>query len=196
MTEWKLFGDTIPECATPDWYYERPTAPHLEQEGHRQRLLLTAEVVAEAVRRGGRDIVDLGAGDGGLLQAVRECDVNVPAWGYDLQPSNVTAAIDRNVSVELADFDRDDLRWADIVVISEVLEHLPDPHGMVRRIFDSGARWLIATSPYTETDASHYGFHLWAFDKDGYKAMIENAGWKVCSVHTAWISQIVLAERA
>lgn len=195
MAEWKLFGDTIPEHATPGWYAERDHAPHLEQEGHRQRLLLTAEMVREAVNRGGTSLVDLGAGDGGLLQAVRELGVEIPAWGYDLQPSNVAASVERKVSVELGDFDVDPIRWADIAVMSEVLEHLPDPHAMVARIHAAGPRFLIATSPYTETDQSHYGFHLWAWDIPGYAAMFEAADWQVVMRDTAWISQVLLLER-
>lgn len=199
MAEWRFFdAGTTPEYATAEWYAERDHAPHLEQDGHRQRLLVTAEVVAEAVRRGGQTIVDLGAGDGGLLQAVRECVVStVPAWGYDLQPSNVTAAAGRCVQVDLIDFDHDPIDWADIVVMSEVLEHLVDPHAMVTRIFnESDARWLIATSPYTETPDSHYGYHLWGWDLPGYQQMLESGGWQHVSTSTAWISQIVLMERA
>lgn len=197
MSEWKLFGDTIPDYTTPAWYAERDAAPHLEQEGHRQRLLETAASVWEAFPMVGTDhvtVVDLGAGDGGLLSLLDHPQVT--CWGYDLQPTNVKAAADRGVDVTLADFDCDPIRWADIVVISEVLEHLIDPHAMVRRIHDSAASFLVATSPYTETDESHYGFHTWAWDQAGYRSMIEGAGWRVLETRTAWISQIVLAERA
>lgn len=199
MSEWRLFeADTVPECATVDWYAQRDRAPHLEQEGHAQRLVQTAAAVFEAVIAMAPSdtvtVVDLGAGDGGLLSLIQQ-HPRVDCWGYDLQPSNIKGAIERGVDVTLTDFD-DDIRWADIVVISEVLEHLVDPHGMLRRIHDSGARYLVATSPYTETADSHYEHHLWAWDLDGYRTMIEAAGWRVISTDTAWISQIVLAERA
>lgn len=201
MAEWKLYGDEIPDCATPEWYAERDHAPHLEQEGHRQRLLLTAELVEDAVQRmrvgpPPDGICDLGAGDGGLLQAIRERGVRVPAWGYDLQPTNVKAAIDRGVSVELADFDVDPIRFANIVVASEVIEHLPDPHAFVRWVAASQARYFIATSPYTETPSGHYDFHLWAWDLVGYRKLFEDAGWVVLRQETAWISQCLLLGRA
>jgi methyltransferase family protein len=195
--EWRLYGDEIPECATAEWYRERDAAPHLEQEGHRERLLLTAEMVEDAVRRPGivSDICDLGAGDGGLLQAVRERGIRLPAWGYDLQPTNVKAAIDRGVNVQLADFDIDPVRWADVVVASEVIEHLPDPHAFIRWVAASPARFFVATSPYTETPGNAYEHHLWAWDLVGYRQLLEQAGWVVLRQETAWISQILLCGR-
>lgn len=197
MAEWQLFpAGTVPECATPEWYRGRDAAPHLEQEGHRQRLLLTAQFVAETVDRGSRDICDLGAGDGGLIQAVREAGVTVPAWGYDLQPTNVAAAEARGVSVELVNVLAEPVRYADTLVLAEVLEHLVDPHGLLTRLADTDARWLVASSPYTETPDAHYDFHLWAWDLDGYRALLDNNGWRVVRQETAWISQVLLAERA
>lgn len=202
MAEWRLFGDEIPEHATPAWYADRPHAGHLEQEGHRERLLLTADMVVDAVQRlrqtgPGADhgICDLGAGDGGLLQAVRERGVRLAAWGYDLQPTNVKAAIDRRVDVQLADFDVAPVRFGDVTVASEVIEHLPDPHSFVRWVAASGARFFVATSPYTETPESHYAFHLWAWDQVGYRKLLEDAGWVVLRQETAWISQCLLLGR-
>lgn len=198
MAEWQLFdAGTVPEYATAEWYAERDAAPHLEQEGHRERLWLTAQMVGRAADRGAANIVDLGAGDGGLLQAVRELGHHdLPAWGYDLQPTNVAAAAARGVDVTFLDFNVDDPEWADVAVAAEVIEHLVDPHGFVRRIHDAGVPYLVASSPYTETPEAHYGYHLWAWDLPGYKAMIEAAGWRVLFQETAWISQVLLAERA
>lgn len=201
MTEWRLFPEgTIPEWATPEWYADRDVAPHLEQDGHRDRLLLTADMVADAISRGGddlADVVDLGAGDGGLLSILTGPGQR---WGYDLQPTNVAAAEARGEMVELADvvaeWPRTYQDEADVVVATEFLEHLVDPHDMVRRIAATRARYLIASSPYTETDQSHYEFHLWAFDEEGYRALLENNGWRVLRQERSWIAQVVLAERA
>lgn len=195
MSEWKLFGGDSSPFATREFYADRDAAPHLEQEGHRERILAAVELIDQAVKEGGQTVVDLGAGDGGLLQAIREADIRVPAWGYDLQPANIAAAFARKTSVELVDVLSEPIRWADIAVACEFLEHLVDPHTMVRRIHDAGCNWLIASSPYTETDQAHYDFHLWAWDFDGYRQLLESNGWRVIDVRTAWISQIVLAAR-
>jgi trans-aconitate methyltransferase len=153
-------------------------------------------VSSAVLNYGGKDIVDLGAGDGGLIRLLQEDSIRVPMWGYDLQPTNKAGAAERGVDVEIMDFTRDTITWADVVVMAEVLEHLQEPHAMLRRVLEtSSARYLIASSPYTETREDHYIYHLWAWDQLGYESMIEAAGWRVISTDTAWISQIVLADR-
>lgn len=198
--EWQLFTtEAPPEWTTPEWYASREAAPHLEQEGHRERLVLTLDMVNEAIRRVGTDakVVDLGAGDGGLLSTLPD---DVIKFGFDLQGSNVAAARRRRVDVRFGDVIAEWPKRSDdvgnIIVASEFLEHLVDPHDMVRRIRSSGASFLIASSPYTETGESHYEFHTWAWDEAGYRALLEDNGWNVLRQERAWISQVLLAERA
>src|SRR5437868_2907811 len=67
MAEWRLFDEgTTPEHTTAAWYAGRDAAPHLEQEGHRQRILLVADMIKRNVPHD-TPIIDLGSGDGGLL---------------------------------------------------------------------------------------------------------------------------------
>lgn len=187
-----------PEWTTPEWYAGREAAPHLEQEGHRERLLLTATFIEQAINEGATDIVDLGAGDGGLLSLFRD-DLRI-GWlhGYDLQQTNVDAAAVRGVTVELRDviahndYDSSDTT---VWVVTEMLEHLVDPHSFVRRLHDADAKWLVASSPYIETAESHYEFHTWAWDLEGYRALLENNGWEVVRQETTWISQVLLARK-
>lgn len=197
MSEWRLFEPgTIPDWTTPHWYAGREAAPHLEQDGHRDRLLLTAEMVRVARSLGASSVVDLGAGDGGLLSLVGGV-----RWGYDLQQTNVDAAAARHEAVDLLDVvaswprDAGPYGTADIVVATEFLEHLLDPHAMVRRIAATRARFLVASSPFTETDQAHYEFHTFAWDEVGYRALLEDNGWRVLRQERAWIAQVVLAER-
>lgn len=205
MSEWRLFPPgQPPEWTTPGWYDGREAAPHLEQEGHRQRLWLTADMLDEAVRLGGTDLVDLGAGDGGLLSVFADRHPG-PCWGYDLQQTNVAAAAARGADVEYLDVvnewpeSREDI--PSIVVATELLEHLVDPHRLLRRIREPEREawlscrpdFLVVSSPYTETDESHYEFHTWAWDLAGYRALLEDNGWRVLRQETAWISQVLLA---
>lgn len=177
--EWKLFTDNeIPKYTTASWYASRERAPHLEQYGHRDRLLVTSCRVYDLFRAHNfANVVDLGCGDGGLLSLL-----NVPAWGYDLSPEAVRAAVDeRDVDARLANVVDDQIDWADIAVATEMLEHLVDPHAYVRKIA-ANAQSIIASSPVFETDQNHYEFHTWAWDAVGYRALIEQAGFTV-SVH-------------
>lgn len=199
MGEWRLFPEgTVPEYTTAAWYAGRERAPHLEQGGgHTERLIETAaQVHAAAKEYGLRTVSDLGAGDGGLLSLLERPPI-VSCWGYDLQQTNVDGAVnDRGVRVELGDVV--DGEWYDpdldnrdgtivvgqIVVCTEMLEHLIDPHGFVRRIAQR-ARWperdpvLVASSPWMERPGNAYEFHTWAWNQDGYRALLEQGGFEV-----------------
>jgi len=185
VAEYRLFPEgTIPEHTTPSWYADRERAPHLEQGIHQGRLHLTAQMVRAA---NPADVVDLGSGDGGLLTLIRD----IPAWGYDLQPSNLDGARERGVDVRYGDVVDGDIEWAELAVATEMLEHLVDPHDFVRRIA-AHAEWIVASSPWTETADSHYEFHCFAWDMDGYRALIEQAGFQVVRHEKADMFQVIL----
>lgn len=170
MTEWRLYDPGhLPDYFTAAWHQQRPHAPHLEQPVHYQRMHLAAKLAGEAVALGGRHIVDLGCGDGGMLTLLQQHAV--PCWGYDLMPANIhVARWERGVTAYLKDFVDDPVEWAHIAVITEVLEHLQDPHNMVERIARN-CRYVVASSPADETDQSHDEVHAWAFDEAGYNAL-------------------------
>ena len=192
MGEWRLYDEgTIPEYTTPEWYATREAAPHLEQEFHRDRLMATASLLARECMLGRRDVVDLGAGDGGLLSLLGPA---VKAWGYDLQPANLLAAKRRGVDVRYGDVLNDDIEWGRIAVATEMLEHLLDPHAFVRFIAGH-AQTLVCSSPRNETDALHYEFHTWAWDMEGYRALVEQAGWKIKWHVPVGAFQIIVAGR-
>lgn len=191
MSEWRLFEEgTVPEYTTPEWYLGREHAPHLDQELHRGRLLRSASLVAHAaITYSLRTVVDLGAGDGGLLSLLGPA---LKGWGYDLAPANVDAAFERGVDVRIGDVLTDPVDWADMAVATEMLEHLVDPHGFVQTIAEN-CRVLVASSPWTETPDSHYEFHTWCWDADGYRELVERAGWKVLHHERVSMFQVVLA---
>lgn len=190
MSEWQLFEPgTIPECTTPEWYLDRERAPHLEQAPHVGRLQLTAELVREADPF---DVVDLGAGDGGLLSLIQNAVSN--AWGYDLAPANLDGAKERGVDVRYGDVVAGDIEWGQLAVATEMLEHLVDPHGFVRRIAEH-SKWIVASSPWAETGDNHYEFHVWAWDTAGYRALIEQGGFEVVAHKKDHFFQVILGVR-
>lgn len=202
MSEYRLHTPgTIPECTTPQWYASREHAPHLEQPTHRARLLAAAAAVVEAIqllavvevaqKLEASTVVDLGAGDGGLLSLLGP---EITGWGYDLQPTNVAAARSRNVDVKLVNIITDPITWGEIVVITEVLEHLSDPHGLVAKAARH-SRALVCSAPCEETPESHYEHHIWAWDVAGFAKMITDGGWNIVRHYTVAATQIVLAIR-
>ena len=190
--EWKLFEGTNPEFAKKDWYKEIESAHHLEEGAHVNRLLKAREFINMAVELGGKTVVDLGCGDGGLLSLIK--DESYKSWGYDLMPTNIDYANNvRLVDARYTDFKKDStIEYGDIAIMTEVLEHLENPHGTVKNL---SSKFLIASSPHNETDVSHYEFHLWAWDVDGYRNLMENNGYNVLETAIVEWSQVLLCVR-
>lgn len=189
--ECRLFAEgTVPDYTTPEFYAGRDSAPHLEQDAHRGRLLLTAEMVRDArVRHGVNSVIDLGCGDGGLLSLIQD---EVPAWGYDLQQTNVDASVARAADVRYGDVLTGDLEWGDLAVMTELIEHLVDPDQLLRRV-GRHCEFIVASSPWSETEENHYAYHAWCWDQDGYVQLLERNGftvlrsgiWSMFQVHLA-----------
>jgi hypothetical protein len=100
-------------------------------------------------------------------------------WGYDLMPSNALyARHHRNVDIRFQNFEDEDIDWADLVLVTECLEHIERPDLLVKRIY-THARCVIASSPSRETLESHDGSHAWIFDMEGYRALFRGAGFSV-----------------
>lgn len=190
MTETRFFEPgIIPEHTTADWYAGRDHAPHLDQPAHQPRLLAARDLVMHAAATlGVRSVSDLGCGDGGLLSLLPD---DLPAWGYDLQATNVIAA--RVAHVSRADVLTDPVRYGDLSVATEMLEHLVDPHGFLRKL---PSRAIVASSPNGETAQAHYEFHTWGWDQDGYDALLAQADYEVVGRANVPGFQVVLGARS
>lgn len=197
MAEWKLFDGPVPYVSTAEFHADRPRARHLEQELHRPRLERAAEFVADGVRRlgGSATVSDLGCGDGGLLSLIQGL---TEAWGYDFAPANAAGWPERGVKADALDVfgvDRDRVRFGDITCVTEVLEHLADPHDAVRWIGENSTA-IVASSPWNERPGAHDECHAWAFDAAGYRSLIEQGGFEVVRHAQVGQFQVVLGLQA
>lgn len=194
MTAWKLFDGDVAPVSTAAFHQHRERAPHVDQPQHRPRLDKAASFVKAVLKYADPPTVsDLGCGDGGLLSLIQD---DAEAWGYDFQPSNTDGWKERGVFAEQADVfdsDRDRVQFGTITVVTEVLEHLTDPAAALAWIREH-SRFLVASSPWIETDQSHDECHAWAFDPQGYYALITDAGWHVLLHEQVGAFQVVLAE--
>jgi SAM-dependent methyltransferase len=197
MAEYKLFEGAVPYVSTAEFHADRPRAPHLEQAGHQERLHLAAGLVHRAAEScGGASVSDLGCGDGGLLSLVQKDDQVLGAWGYDFCPANVAGWRERDVVAQALDVfgaDWEQVEFGTVVVMTEVLEHLADPHGVLNCLRDTGAARLVCSSPWNENPQQHDACHAWAWDLEGYASMIESAGWTIERHQQAGLFQVVLA---
>lgn len=213
MTEHKLFDPADPpEWLDPEWWRDRPHCDHLGSPtgAHRARLEAAAELAVKAAgpmpELGGivTQIVDLGAGDGALLELVGR---RPHAWGYDIIREDVRYARDvRGVEVHLRNVRRAledgglSLGAPEyqncVAVLTEVLEHMADPHGFLRLLAARPeVRYVVASSPHSETPEQHEWNHAWAWDCRGYLAMFRAAGFKGVEYQEVEWSQLWLFER-
>jgi 2-polyprenyl-3-methyl-5-hydroxy-6-metoxy-1,4-benzoquinol methylase len=200
--EAKLFDGETPFVSTFDFHKDRERAPHWEQPAHRGRLERAVQFVHAAASEiwladGDNDalpvtVVDLGCGDGGLLQQLKQWPTLIDAYGYDFQPSNALGWKERGVTAVRLDFVANwtAVTLAQVYVITECLEHLADPHKMVQRIHNRGAH-IIASSPWTEHAGSHDECHAWAWDVDGYAKMLTDAGFMISGVEQVGMFQVM-----
>lgn len=176
--EWRLFPEgSSPVFTMSQFFASHPWVDPVAQRGHAARTDMVADLVAEVVRdRGVRSITDLGCGDGSLLQKIR-CRTPVPAWGYDVgRPSLHVAVTLRMVDARVGNILTDELDYGELLVATEVVEHLVDPRAFIRAL---PGRLLILSSPWDEDDQNHYAHHAWAWDEEGYRQMVTDTGWAV-----------------
>lgn len=179
--EWRLFPEgTVPFFSTPEFFASHPwISPH-GQPGHAERTAMVHDLVATHMGNA-TTLSDLGCGDGSLLHELS--DLPLKAWGYDAGDQNVQVAQRAGLDVRRADFLVEPVELGHVVTMSEVLEHMADPHGFLAHL---PASKLIASSPSSETGDWHYMHHAWAWDEAGYRALLEGAGWTVREQRTCY----------
>jgi hypothetical protein len=149
---------------------------------HAVRLHLIAGMMATVP---GTSMMDPAAGDGSLEHMA----TLLRPWGHilvgDISKPNVEQMRARyghraewhfgegDISAIIEDGPR-----VDLIVLSEILEHLEDPDAVLR-LARGRADTLIASSPVMRPgQVDPNPEHLWQFDEAGYIGMIEGAGWE------------------
>lgn len=168
-----------PSPGAPRSDFTGPATPRSDRPAHQSRI---NDVIH--TRRPGHE-----------LHTTHLALVGEPCWGYDIGEGPLAVARSAGFDARQADITSDELELAGIVVLSEVLEHLVDPHTMVARLCQDPVRTIVASSPHLETDADHYEQHRFAWDLDGYTALLEDAGFTVKQRQTVGIFQAQLAVR-
>jgi hypothetical protein len=191
---WKLFEGDVAPVSTFAFHEHRDRAAHLEDPAHRPRLLKAYQLVLES---NATTVSDLGCGDGGLLSLIKGYEPSIRAWGYDFAPANAIGWKQRAIEAYPMDVfgaNQNDIAFGECTVVTEVLEHLSDPMGAVEWI-GRNSSYIVASSPWCETDKYHDECHAWAFDPGGYAALIKSGGYDILRHEIVGGFQVVLGVR-
>ena len=198
--EFKFFDK--PHSHDQAFYDTRRVSDHIHEMGHRGRLLETVELVSDLLEneigeQGDLDsIADWGCGNGGLLHELNKRFPEVEMWGYDLSPLAVQFGKEKyGVNISQLDITSGLPKIAKIVVLTETLEHLVDPHRLLRRM-EFGA-FVVASVPAFETPENHYEYHLRSWTEDSFAHLFSRNGWDVRKhyVRAEFGTQFLVAER-
>jgi SAM-dependent methyltransferase len=172
VAEWKLFDREPPE---PEAELRTRGRMHLTgQPGFGQRTAMVVNLARlVCALRPVSSITDLGCGDGSLLAQLGPCGVR--AWGYDLGADDVAYGRSLGLDLRVGDITGPGLEYGDLLIATEVAEHLADPAAFIRGL---RGRLLILSSPSLETGTWHNPIHAWAWDLEGYRDLVEAAGWR------------------
>lgn len=178
MTQWQLFpAGTVPEFTTLEFFENHGWVPPEHQIGHAERTHMTATLASYLISGGDiQTICDLGCGDGTLMALIKARHPSIEIWGIDGGRENVNMARSKGLDVMQGNILAAETHGVDLVIASEVVEHLLDPHAFIAGI---ESLWMIITSPAHETKTWHYPHHAWAWNRAGYSKMVSRAGWKI-----------------
>lgn len=201
--EWKLFDGAVPYASTFDFHKDRERAPHAEQPIHQPRMKLALNYVKFCDPD---SVIDLGCGDGGFVQMLSNDRPWTRTTGFDFTPSNKDGWRERGLEDKCFSADvfpappgpvidpgiELKLRDTDVAVMTEILEHIARPHEALAAI---KSNYIVASSPWGESDRSHDECHAWAWDMAGYRRLVEDAGFVIIDHQKAGFSQVILARR-
>lgn len=170
-----------------------------------RRVRLRADISPlKGVLEPGASVIDFGTGDGSLA-------VELVRAGFRVQARDMYPAADwnhpgieyRTVNVAAplaADFVIDG-GPADAVFMRHVLEHAPDPLGLLREMKSAGVRHVVAVVPnadsfFAKRMGPHWYYwdpprHLFHFDRSSLEALVQRLGGKLSLFETYGIDEVV-----
>lgn len=166
------------------WDYEANFRDHPWNSNWIERPRLLTSAMAVALNQPD-SICDPACGDGSVVLSAHALrPINRAVFG-DISGNTIRTILPRDlpfpeVEVRIQDAFKtlDELDWVDCIVLTEILEHIDNPDDLLM-LAHNKARWLVASSPIVpEGVEDHTTQHIWSFDMDGYREMIEGAGWK------------------
>lgn len=146
--------------------------------------------------RPGSSVLDLGCKYGDISAIVAEKARRVIAVDHDASAIDQARAAHRSSNLEFIQADAFDVLQRekdpmDVVILSHILEHLDKPEDMLERLRSHATHCYIELPDLDASYLNHYrrlldaklqytdNDHIWEFDRDSLRELIEGAGWRV-----------------
>jgi len=149
----------------------------------------------------GSSVLDIGCGEGTTLKFL-EKELAVKGSGLDISSEAVAMAVKKGISASRADVSSEDFRVREVydyIIISEVLEHLPDPEALMEKVKGKFRKGLILSIPNTGHYihrlrllfghfpvqwAYHPGEHLRFWTLADFKGWLKERGFEIVAMKT------------
>ena len=127
-----------------------------------------------------QDVVELGCGVG-ILGSKLTAELGVQWKGYDISPKAVEMCQTRFLDAEVLDLralEHEHVRFADVVIMSETLEHLERPAGVhvLRKVREADVDKLVITTPDNCMGPDEMPEHTALFEREYLRDMLLEAG--------------------
>lgn len=164
-----------------------------EWPDHRVRTLVTAAMIAALEPQ---SLIDPACGDGSIVlesQELRRCpvvalnDISTPNMvrvkaeidSRFPEPAYLWVVSAQDVETALSgDYDVVGVGAFDLIVLTEILEHLEDPDALLRFARRRGGRLVVSSPEMRPGQIDNNPEHLWMFDEEGYTGMLNDSGWR------------------
>lgn len=147
---------------------------------HRARAMVTGALLAWMSPQ---SVLDPACGDGSIV-----------LWANDLMRLRDVALADlSDANMDTVEAMCENMGWGifrgdvgeviemlgsvDVIVLTEILEHLPDPDTVLRLAATKAKRLLVSSPEMRPGQVDNNPEHLWMFDGAGYEKMLNEAGW-------------------
>jgi SAM-dependent methyltransferase len=167
-----------------------------QNPGQQMRYGIAARWLVEAARGGGLRFLDIGSGQGDLMQKVTPLLPGGEFLGVELSESGVDISRQKTPGATFiaADLFRPPVTlepfkdWASHAVCCEVLEHVDDPAAFLSRAqayLKPGARLLVTVPGGPMSAFDRYIGHRQHFTRESIRAVLKEAGFVVNEVRMA-----------
>lgn len=149
----------------------------------------------------GSSVLDIGCGEGTTLKFLEE-KLGIRGSGVDISPEAVGMARKKGVAASQADASSREFRISEVydhIIISEVLEHIPNPEELLSKVKGRFRTSLIISIPnsayylhrlrllfgrFPVQWAWHPGEHLRFWSLTDFRELLEETGFEIISVKT------------